>query len=134
MDTSDRADRTLRASTAIVLGATMVGLLVWYGSVAGGRAVVGVLLDVLRFPAALFAGGLASAPLSPTTIVADGVALVAPTSSGPLPDLRTAWTDSYVYDVSAIAAAWVVLRFWRRWRFDPSAGVVPRSRGEEDDA
>lgn len=152
METSDRGTVALRVSTTLVLAATMFGLLVWYGSIAGGLSIATSVLDVLpdlaeslapiagTLPTSLvapalpasFVGGASSlggaSPALSTTALAD--LLAAPLSSD-----RAHWEVQYMYGVSALAGAWVLVRLCLGWRFDRRLlGIVPRSRSEERDA
>lgn len=158
MTSSERGDLAIRVSTLLVLTATMLGLLVWYGSIAGGRSVAVSVFDALPDLADVVtvvarAIGTASAASTATTLsvggasTASGVAVagsVAPASwLSPLPESgslalsshRAHWEAQYMYGVSALAGLWVLARLCIGWRFDfGSLAVVPRSDPEDRDA
>lgn len=128
MDSSDPADRVLRASAVIVLAATMFGLLVWYGTVAGGRSTVESLLDASLW--SLIAG--VTAPLSTVSVHSSFLASTAP---GAVPEKAQTVDAHTLYVVSALAGAWVLIRCWRSWQLDvDSLTVVPRGTPDDEDA
>lgn len=164
MHSSDSGDVAIRVSTLLVLTATMLGLLVWYGSIAGGRSVAASILDVLpdvtEFLAAVH--GLGTVPeamhagwggTSTTAVATPSVSLgsvptflgaqssglplgsAAELLAGPLSSHRAHWEVQYMYGISALAGVWVGARLCLGWRFDPrSLAIRPQSEREDRDA
>lgn len=146
MHSSDHGDLALRVSTLLVLTATMLGLLVWYGSITGGRAVAASLLDQVPGTTDLLATATLVDPTldSWTGVTAAVVSRNVPVSSSallvgvplePLSSHRQHWEEQYMYGVSALAGTWVLARVCLGWRFDRrTLSVVPRSEREDRNA
>ena len=129
MDGTAPGQTALRGATAIVLAATMVGLLVWYGSLTGGHSAANSLLDVLsgRLPITGTVAGFGSVLTFGYPFGVLGSALGAPASAGATqPTLAdgvgvVAERVRFVYAISAVAGGWVLVRLYSHWTIDAIA-------------